>query len=66
MAARVARQTESAPVAGDDEEAKSRVIDLVDALGFDAFDADAARAAIAAARPEEVISWRDAVRARAR
>jgi predicted dinucleotide-binding enzyme len=62
----VARQTESAPVAGDDEEAKSRVIDLVDALGFDAFDADAARAAIAAARPEEVISWRDAVRARAR
>jgi predicted dinucleotide-binding enzyme len=66
MAARVARQTESAPVAGDDEEAKSRVTDLVDALGFDAFDADAARAAIAAARPEEVISWRDAVRARAR
>jgi 8-hydroxy-5-deazaflavin:NADPH oxidoreductase len=28
----------AAPVAGDDEEAKQRVIDLVDALGFDAFD----------------------------
>jgi predicted dinucleotide-binding enzyme len=31
----------AAPVAGDDEEAKQRVIDLVDALGFDAFDAGA-------------------------
>jgi len=29
----------AAPVAGDDEEAKQRVIDLVDALGFQAFDA---------------------------
>jgi hypothetical protein len=29
----------AAPVAGDDQEAKHRVIDLVDALGFDAFDA---------------------------
>jgi predicted dinucleotide-binding enzyme len=29
----------AAPVAGDDEEAKQRVIELVDALGFDAFDA---------------------------
>ena len=29
----------AAPVAGDDEEAKQRVVDLVDTLGFDAFDA---------------------------
>jgi hypothetical protein len=31
----------AAPVSGDDQEAKQRVIDLVDALGFDAFDAGA-------------------------
>ena len=75
----------AAPVAGDAEEAKQRVIELVDALGFEAFDAgnladswrqqpgtpvygadlplDAARAAIAAARPEQSTVWRDAVRA---
>ena len=75
----------AAPVAGDDDDAKQRVIDLVDALGFDPFDAgnladswrqqpgtpvytadltlDAARDAIAAARPEQGTAWRDAVRA---
>jgi predicted dinucleotide-binding enzyme len=75
----------AAPVAGDDDEAKQRVIDLVDTLGFDAFDAgtlagswrqqpgtsvyaadlplDAAFAAVAHARPEQTIAWRDAVRA---
>jgi len=76
----------AAPVSGDDDAAKQRVIELVDGLGFEAFDAgtladswrqqpgtpvygadlplDAARAAIAAARPEQSTVWRDAVRAR--
>jgi 8-hydroxy-5-deazaflavin:NADPH oxidoreductase len=78
----------AAPVSGDDDAAKQRVIELVDGLGFEAFDAgsladswrqqpgtpvygadlplDAARAAIDAARPEQSIVWRDAVRATTR